>query len=112
MNAARGDLYSKARSDCLDRPPETLMNWCLRVQQGYYAGYVRGGLFQHLEPLATHWRIITTESRNISAGIRKTGNETIAYGVADTDEDYRQITHHRLDGGQCKICKYDEDIRR
>jgi hypothetical protein len=24
----------------------------------------------------------------------------------------RQITHHRLDGGKCKICKYEADIRR
>ena len=73
------------------------MHESFRVHDRQDPGGVGCGLLEHLKPLATHRRLVTSETGDIAARASETGYKAATDRVADTNEDDRHTSRDRLE---------------
>src|SRR5262249_17713915 len=82
----RHGLDSQSCCGFLGRTHHGLKHGNFRHRDHQNAADIGCSLLEHLQPLATHRRIVTSETGDIAVGMSKTGNKATADRIADTDE--------------------------
>ena len=97
VHVTRFGLDCQSRCCFLDRLPHALMRESFRVHDRKDSGDVGCGLLEHLKPLATHRRLMTSETGDIAARASEAGYKAATDRIADTNENDRHTSRNWLE---------------